>query len=233
MKALSVVLLLMASMAFVLMGCSDSLSPAVSPTNQAFSSPTTSTSLPKAGVEVIHSLRASANAYYTLWYGPDGTLWGTIPGPKQKGRFYNVETVQADAYSGGTVVGSLLYQFLGELPPGVEAFGFLGRVEGKVIKLAVEGTKAFVVVEVTKVNGFPPGAWFAQVFIDNGEGASSSDEVSEWFVTDAASVDPGYGSRDLWLSMGPNEFITWCTAQLQGTGVPVVFPIDHGNIQVR
>ncbi|MBP1648394.1 MAG: hypothetical protein H6Q30_1839 [Bacteroidetes bacterium] len=232
MKILSVALVLMASLAFVLLGCSDNSSPVVSPTDQVLSSPTSSTGLAKAGVEVIHSLRGSANAYYTLWYGPDGSVWGTIPGPKQKGRFYNVETVQADAYSSGTASGSFRYQFLGKLPPSVEG-GFFGKVEGKVIKLAVEGNKAFLVVEVTKWELWPLPAWFAQVFVDNGEGASSSDELSQWFVTDAPDVDPGYGSRDFWLTMDPDAFISWSTDQLEGTGVPVLFPIDHGNIQVR
>jgi hypothetical protein len=232
MKILSIGLLLMASMAFVLLGCSDNSSPVVSPTNQVLSSPTTLTGLPKAGVKVLSSLRGSANAYYTLWYGPDGTVWGTIPGPKQKGGFYNTETVQADAYSDGTASGSFHYQYLGKLPPGVEG-GFFGKIEGKVIKLAVEGNKAFVVVEVTKWDLWPLPAWFAQVFIDNGEGASSSDELSEWFVTDIPGVDPVHGSRDTWLAMGPDDFINWSTDQLQGTGVPVLFPIDHGNIQVR
>jgi hypothetical protein len=232
MKVLSVALLLMASMAFVLLGCSDNSSPVVSPTGQVLNSPNTSTGLAKAGVKAVNSLRGSANAYYTLWYGPDGAVWGTIPGPKQKGRFYNVETIQADVYSDGSSSGSFHYQFLGNLPPGVEG-GFFGKFEGKVLKLTVEGNKAFVVVEVTNWDLWTLPAWFAQVFIDNGEGASSSDEVSEWFVTDMESVDLGYGSRDLWLSMDPDDFINWSTLQLAGTGFPIVFPIDHGNIQVR
>jgi hypothetical protein len=226
MKTLSLALLLMASMAFVLLGCSDNSSPVVSPTDQVLSSPTASTGLAKAGVKAVNSLRGSANAYYILWYGPDGTLWGTIPGPKQKGGFYNVETIHADAYSDGTASGSFLYQYLGKLPPDVGG-GFFDKVEGKVIKLSVEGNKAFVVVEITNWKLWPLPAWFAQVFIDNGEGASSSDELSEWFVT------PEGGSPDLWLAMDPDAFISWSTDQLQGTDVPVLFPIDHGNIQVR
>ncbi len=226
MKILSFALLLMASLAFVPLGCSDKSSPIVSPTDQALSSPTTSTGLPKAGVKVVNTLRGSANAYYALWY-PDGTLWGTIPAPKQKDGFYTVETVQANAYSDGTASGSFHYQFLGNLPPEAEG-GFYDKIEGKVIKLAVEGNKALVVVEITKWKLWPLPAWFAQVFIDNGEGASSSDELSEWFAA------PDEGTRDFWLTMDPDQFILWTTDQLKEfPSVPPVFPIDHGNIQVR
>jgi hypothetical protein len=232
MRPLSFVFLLMASMAFVLLGCTDKSSPIVSPTDQALSSPTTSTGLPKAGAKVVNTLRGSANAYYINWYDPDGNILGTIPGAKQKGGFYNVETVQADAYSDGTASGSFLYQYLGKLPPGVEG-GIFGKIEGKVIKLVVKGSEAFVVVEVTKWGLYPLPVWFAQVFIDKGEGTSSTDEVSEWFITNEPVDDPGYGSRDLWLDMDPDAFILWATDQLEGTGVPIVFGIDHGNIQVH
>jgi hypothetical protein len=236
----------MAIVALVLFGCSDNSSPVVSPTGQELSSPTTSTGLAKCGAKVVNSLSGSADNRYSLWYGPDGSLWGTIPDPK--GKFYTVETFEADAYSDGRASGSFHYQFLGKLPPGLEDLGTLGRVEGKVIKLAVEGNRAFIVVEVTKSKGFPLPWWFAQVFIDNGKGAwsreevsecfgkkaSSRDEVSEWFITNAPSVDPGYGSRDLWLSMGPNDFIQWTKAQLAAfPDIPILFPIDHGNIRVR
>ena len=236
MKILSCALLLMASMAFVLLGCSDNSGPIVAPKDQVLSSPTSSTDLAKCGVKVINSLRGSANNWYALWYSPDGTeLWGTMPDPK--GRFYTVETFEADAYSNGTASGSFHYNFLGKLPKGVEAVGGWGKFEGKVIKLAVEGNKAFVVVEVKNWKSTSLPGWFAQVFIDNGKRASSRDEVSEWFTTQLRSIadDPTnyWGSRELWLGMGPKDFIEWTKGQLAEFPLPVLFSIDHGNIQVR
>ena len=226
----------MASLAFVLLGCSDRSAPIVAPTDPVVSSPVTMTGLPKCGVKVLNSLSGSADNYYRLWYGDDGTLWGTLPAPKQRGGFYTVETFHADANSDGTASGSFHYEFLGKLPPGV-AGGFFGKFDGKVIKLAVEGNKAFVVVEITKWDLWSLPAWFAQVFIDNGKGNWSRDKVSEWFTTFAPDVahDPqGIGSRDLWMTMGPNDFIKWTTDQLSAYPyAPVLFPIDNGNIQVR
>jgi hypothetical protein len=234
MKALSVASLLMAGLAFVLVACSDSSAPVAGPTDQALSSSTTSTDLAKCGVRVISSLRGSANNYYDLWYLPDGTLMGTVPDPK--GKFYTIETFEADAYSNGKASGSFHYQFLGKLPPGVSG-GFFGKFDGKVLRLVVEGNKAFVVVEIENWKSWALPAWFAQVFIDNGKRGWSRDKVSEWFTTnnpDVASDPLGYGSRDLWLTMGPDQFIQWTTAQLKDfPSVPPVFPIDHGNIQVR
>ena len=180
MKILACALLLVASLAFVLLGCSDKSFPVVAPTDQVLSSPTTSTGLPKCGVKVVNSLSGSANNYYALWYGDDGTLLGTMPDPK--GRFYTVETFNADAYSDGTASGSFHYEFLGKLPKGVEAVGYYGKFDGKVIKLAVDGNKALLVVEITKWKSWPLPQWFAQVFIDNGKRASSRDKVSEWFA---------------------------------------------------
>ena len=235
MKVLSRALLLMAILAFVLSGCSEKSAPIVGPADQVLGSPATSTGLSKCGSRVLYSLEGSANNYYDLWYGPDGSLWGTLPDPK--GKFYTVETFHADAYSDGTSSGSFRYDFLGKLPPGVDAAGFFGKFEGKVIKLAVQGDKALAVVEIAKWNSSSLPAWFAQVFIDDGNGFRSRDKVSEWFTTqfrDIAHDSLGIGSRELWLTMGPNAFIQWTRTQLAAfPSVPILFPIDRGNIEVH
>ena len=227
MKTVPLAILQLACLAFVLVGCSDRSSPIISSTEQAMSSATAPTGLTKGGVKVVHSLRGSAHAYNLLLVD-EGAI---IPGPKQKGGFYNVQSIQADEYSDGTVSGKILYQFLGKLSPEL-AVGLANKMEGKVIHFKVEGKKAFVVVEITKWLDFPDPApplpwWFAQAYIDNGEGAMTSDEASEWWMS------PSPADRDFWMAMGPQEFIDWQTPILLPTGWPVVYAIDHGNIQVR
>jgi hypothetical protein len=227
MKILTVGLLLMASLEFVLVGCTDKSSPVVSSTEQVMNPATAPAGLAKAGRKVVHSLNGSAHAY-NLFLIEEGAI---VPGPKQKGGFYNVQSIQADEYSDGSVSGKILYQFLGKLSPEL-AVGLANKMEGKVIHFKVEGKKAFVVVEITKWVDFPDPApplpwWFAQAYIDNGEGALTSDEASEWWMS------PLIADRDFWVGMGPQEFIDWQTPILLPTGWPVVYPIDHGNIQVH
>ncbi len=83
MKLLSCALLLMASLAFVLLGCSENSTPIASPTNQ-MAPPMPAAGLAKGGV--LHSVTGSANCYAII----DPATGFVFPGPKQKGGFYNV-----------------------------------------------------------------------------------------------------------------------------------------------
>jgi hypothetical protein len=72
MKILSCALLLMASLAFVLLGCLDNSSPIVVPTDQAVSTATSSSSLAKGGV--LHSVTGSGRISI-FQGGPYNELW--------------------------------------------------------------------------------------------------------------------------------------------------------------
>jgi hypothetical protein len=231
MKTLSLVLLLIASMAFIMMGCSDNSSPVVSSKNQAINTASSNMSLAKGGVQ--HSLTGSANTYNILASVP-GFGNCIIPGPKEKGGFYNVFTVNAIDQGNGTVSGRFVSQFQGKIPPGWES-GSCEKVEGRVIQLVVDetGTKAKVVCEVTTwtvAPNNPAPRWFVIAFVDMGEGGKSApDRESSWW----GSSDPA--DLALWLGQTPQEYIDWEWSILKDIfpDMGATIPIDHGNIQVR
>jgi hypothetical protein len=234
MKLLSCALLLVASMAFVLVGCSDNPNSFMTPSDQAISASSSPALLGKAGVTAVHTLRGSANTYNILLNMPELGGQVILPAPKEKGSFYNVVTIEATQFSDLTVSGKYLSQFQGEIPPELAAVagGMADKVEGKVIQLLMDetGTKAKVVVEVTNWKLYPLPAWVVQVFIDKGEGASSPrDEVSNWMWSTLES------DRDFFLSMTPQGYIDWTMTfiPLYFPDLPATLPIDHGNIQVR
>ena len=200
MKTLYAIVLL-GFLGLALIGCADNSSPIVSPTDKDVSLNSLG-SLEKG--RVLRSLTGSANTYNIMI---DHPVLGPciVPGPKQKGDFYNVQTIHAFEYSDGSFGGSLLSQFQGKIPKD-QKFMFTGKVEVKVIQLLVDetGTKAKVVCEITKWNGPQLPWWFIEVFIDNGEGKySPRDEMSSWWFSDQES------DRDFFLSLTPQEYIDW------------------------
>ena len=229
MKTLSLPLLLIASVAFVLLGCSDNSSQLVTPSDQTNLTASTSGTLAKA--EIRHSLTGSANSYNIVYVHPE---FGTciVPGPKAKGGFYNVQTINAIEHSDGSFSGSYLSQLQGKIPEEIAAQGgFFGTVHGKVIQFMVdEGGQAKVVVEITKWNG-PLPAWMVEVFIDKGEGRSPEmpDRMSSWWV------DFTPEARDFYLGLTPQQYIDWEWDILEHIfpwmGATVI--IDNGNIQLH
>jgi hypothetical protein len=223
MKLLSCALLLMASMAFVLLGCSDRSTPIATPTDQ-MAPPVSATGLAKGGV--LHAVTGSANCYAII----DPATGFIFPGPKQKGGFYNVVTVNAVDQGNGVYAGRFINQFQGKVPEEWN-WGFAARVEAKVKYLAVEGNMALVVAEITSMTipeGFPPGPWWvAQVFIDNGEGGpgGSPDETGALWAT------PDPAEAQTWMQWTPQEYLDW-TITIPGN-ISSKYPVDKGNIQVR
>jgi hypothetical protein len=228
MKILSYAHLLMICVAFVMMGCSENRSTPVAPADPSSPTLTSPVTLSKPGV--THSLTGSANSYNIVYNHPE---FGTciVPGPKEKGGFYNVQTINATVHSSGSVTGEYLSQFQGKLPSDVKPECFFATVHGKVIQLMVdEAGQAKVVVEITKWNG-PLPAWMVEVFIDNGEGKASGmpDRMSSWWW------DTTTEARDFYLSLTPQQYIDWEWSILEP-----LFPwmgatvrIDNGNIQVH
>lgn len=230
MRILPVALLLMASLALVLVGCSDSSAPLVSPTDQSVSLPGSSATLAKAGVR--HSVTGTANTYNITVWSDYFQGYCIIPGPKEKGGFYNVFTIHAIEHGDGTFSGSFISQFQGKVPRD-QATGTGAKVEGKVIQLMVDetGTMAKVVCELTRITGYPLPQWFVMVFVDKGEGNApeNRDCASSWWWSDKSE------DRDLWLAQTPQEYVDWEWNILKDLfpDMGATIPIDNGNIQVR
>jgi len=227
MKCISVALLLAAGLSIGLMGCSQDSNPLVTPTDQPRFS---ASAIPAQKIDCRHSLTGSAGSYNVIYVHPD---FGPciIPGPKQKGGFYNVQTINAIEHKNGSVTGQYVSQFHGKIPGDIGGGYFMGTVHGKVIQLMVdEAGQAKVVVEITAWDG-PLPAWMVEVFIDNGEGKDpgTPDRMSSWWW------DTTTESRDFYLSLTPQEYIDWEWGILEP-----LFPwmgatvgIDNGNIQVH
>ncbi len=224
MKILSCILLLVASSAFVLMGCSDRVSAPVYPTNDISVANLPTPALAKEGI--VHSVTGSANAYMIV----DPVTGWLLNGPKQKGGYYQVITVNAIDHGDGTFSGRVVSQFQGKWPK-EQTYGFYGKVEAKVIRLAVERNKALVVAEITNWIG-PPGWpeepwWMACVFIDNGEGGSAGSPD----VTGAVWATGTPDEQSLWLTQSPQNYLDWTMTFIAPYGP--TFPVDNGNIQVH
>lgn len=231
MKTMSFVFLLVASITFVFVlgGCTDNFVVPASSADEALMSPGSSTRLAKYGVK--HSVTGSAHTYNITQWNEYFQTYVIVPGPKEKGGFYNVFTVHAMEMDDGTFSGSFISQFQGKVPPD-QAFGFAAKVEGKVIQLMVDetGTMAKVVGEITKIDGYSLPLWFVIVFVDHGEGSApeNRDHVSSWWF----DSDPTL--RDLWLSQTPQEYVDWEWNILKDflPDLGATIPIDNGNIQV-
>jgi hypothetical protein len=209
------------------LGCSDNTTSIVTPTDQTNFSASTASTLAKSGVK--HSLTGSANSYNIIYVHPE---FGTciIPGPKQKGGFYNVQSINAIEHSDGSVTGQFLSQLQGKLPDGIQGTTF-NTVHGKVIQLMVdEKGQAKVVIEITKWDG-PLPAWLVEVFIDKGEGkgAGAPDRISNWWF------DTTEEARDFYLSLTPQAYIDWEWDIVEHIfpDMGATLPIDNGNIQVH
>jgi hypothetical protein len=211
MKTLSFVLLLIASMAFVLMGCSDNSSPVVSPTNQAINTPTSNMSLAKGGA-VVNS--AAGNGHIS-------DIYSGVP----KFSF----SFTANRYADGTSSGEV--QFLDHAG---------SKFHGTVIDLKVDGNNAKLcwtfsrglLVYSPEVIIQLEGMFGCTVVQDNGEGkkATGPDMMTGFVWTDGSDLPPPTTIADL-KGMSPNAFITW-VEQFTGGASPFM-PCDQGNVQVK
>jgi hypothetical protein len=225
MKSKIYVIIISALSVLFYISCSNNVPQPLAPAETTVSLPSAG-NLAKGGVG--HSLTGSANTYNIKYNHPDfGECY--VPGPKEKGGLYNVQSFHAIEHGDGQVTGSLISQMQWEKPKDRS-----DKLEAKVIQLMVDETetKAKIVCEITNDwYGMPLPAWFVEVFVDNGEGASSPrDEMSSWWF----SSDPA--DRDLWLSQTPQEYIDWSWAIIEPFNLPNMaptVPIDNGNIQVR
>jgi hypothetical protein len=224
MKIISFVLLLMASWAFVLVGCSDNSAPVVAPGEQALSAPTSFTHLVKEGV--LNSVTGSCQTYLVFIHDP--ALGDVLfNGPKSKESFYNTMTFSAIKHADGTYSGTFVSQYHGVAKD--ERTGFLAKVQGRVLHVAVQDNMGKIVFQIS--GGDYAGWWGVLAFKDLGEGGTSAppDMQSVWEFSDQPAT------VQVWESQTPQEFIDWTveTYQPYFPWFQGWFPIDNGDVQVH
>jgi hypothetical protein len=204
MKTLSLLLLLLASMGLVLMGCSEKSFPLGSPTEQAFSAPSSHVSLGKGGA-VVSS--ATGNGHVAEVYSF-----------VSKWSFSFTARRYADETSSGEV------QFQSHM-------GL--KFHGTVVDLKVVNNRAKLCwtylsgpwagqfgCAVVEDNG-------------EGKKATGPDMMTGFLFTDGIDIiqfgEPTIAGITSWT---PNEFIAWLEAYFTPPGTALM-PCDQGNVQVR
>jgi hypothetical protein len=211
MKTVSFALLLMASMAFVLGGCTDKSEPILAPTDQ-IESPTSEASLAKHGC-VVHS----AIAYTRTRVNEMGMT-------DKDGQAIAVVTLKAWGFQDGKCCGEFDWEQIGPIVP----YGFK-EVHGKIVQLIVVGNKAKFMFEITKGRMGDGTSLAGQigclVGIDNS--ARRHARLADYWSAVAIDIPQVMKDMGFW-EMSPDEFISAATA----AGFPSQ-PIDKGNILVR
>jgi hypothetical protein len=206
MKTLSCVLLLMASLAFVMLGCSDDLAPIAAPNEQALSTAASSNGLAKGG-PVVHS--ATGSAHTILGIGArGGASW-----------FFSFSALQyADGSFGGRVNISDHYnQAKGNFP---------------VVYLNVDNNKRALIVDY---GPFPPewggGYWYmAYVVEDNSVREKPDQHYWGLALPDIEEMQPYISQL---LSTTPEGFFAILAELGGGTQQENLLTVDMGNTQVR
>jgi hypothetical protein len=215
MKVVSYALLLMASMAFVLVGCSDNSAPVVAPSEQAVATITSPGPLAKMGAD-MHS--ATGNAHWR------------IIGSQYRVRF----SFSAIQHADGSITG--------EVRNNDEGPTF--KMHAKVWDLKVEGNQAKICFTFSKGSIYgPPGGPYTDisgwlvcvVVVDNGEGKSATGPDIVSLVEGGPpgyEYEPGVTVEDV-LAMGIDEFLTYILNYYQQPYSWFMPAIDQGSVQVR
>jgi len=225
-KTLSLALLLMASMAFVLLGCSDREDSVLSPPDAPSLSPAaelTATGLGKSG-PVLNSVSGNLHHFFGI---ADGT------GKRRWDCFSNV-SVSAKLDQDHIASGSIRSRYIGTPPE-----GYFPPFSGRIIQLMVEdnpgvGRMAKVMFEITEgAELFPPEYGPTPVgvvvVIDGGEGKKALPDCTVvWWAIDSPEVIEAIGL----YGMSPLEYAQLIQSMLPPE-VPLYSPVDNGNIQVR
>ncbi len=211
MKILHVAILLMASLAFVLIGCSDTPTSLSAGPAQGLSAPA---GFAKVGT-VTHTATGCARVR---------EFWGY----SYKTEFSFSATLTLQGISSGEVV--LTDQ------SSLKSGGEILKFRGEIFSLQVEGNRAKL--NWTYASGPWTGMYGCTVVEDNGEGANSRpDKASVYLWTDGS--DLGRYTISQVIAMSPNEYIDWLEdyvfVVLMGmpAGTPALEPTDHGNVQVQ
>jgi hypothetical protein len=207
MKLLSCAFLLMASMAFVLVGCSDTATPLVSP-NDAVASATPPSSLAKSAVV------ASASGNAQLYLDLDG--YPTT----ERSDVLRVYTFNAREHADGSYSGEIT-----TLGAPYKQWDFKARVT----QLKVQGTKAKMIIRPYKGGGLAAGIedyYICHLVVDNGEGSKAGlpDMGTVWW-----SFEPS--ELQFFLDLSPDGFLGFLA--LQQFPFDYLVPNVVGNVQVR
>jgi len=224
MKTLFLALLLMASLAFVQLGCSEKSAPLVGPNEQNIATSSSPAGLAKEGV--VNSVTGSCQTYLVFIHDP---VLGDVlfNGPKSKESFYNTMTFSAIKHNDGTYSGTFVSQYHGVSKD--QHTGFLAKVQGRIVHVSVQDNMGKIVFQISE--GDYAGWWGVLAFKDLGEGGKSAppDMQSVWEFSDKPA------DLQFWESQTPQEFIDWSVETYQ----PYLpwfqgwFPMDNGNVQVR
>jgi hypothetical protein len=211
MKTLFAIVLL-AFLAFVILGCSDISNPLVTPFDKAGA-----ISLDK-GDGILHSVTGSAH-------------WRSVPITGETNSRISFTAIQ---HKDGTITGELVAKDKGIMNGKAKVYGL--EVNGNMAKLAFHYTNGNFgemynpPVDISDIYG-----WL--VVIDNGEGANASgpDLVSLTVFTNGSDILPlTIAELD---PMGPEEYLSIMGDYLlQYYGIPndaFLSPYDNGSIQVR
>jgi len=228
MKALSCTLLLMAGLAFVLVGCTDNSASVVSPGDQTLSG---TADLPAAGLgkvgAEVHSVSGNLHKFIRFTNGATKKKWDC----------FSKITLNARLGQDGTVSGSISCQYVGTPPE-----GYFPPLSGRVIQLKVEespgfGMMAKVMWETTKgAELFPPELGFGpapigcMVMVDRGEGKKDTPDCGATICAidnEVVMTDMGF------YPMSPSEFVDTTEPWAEFFGLPLYTPVDNGNLQVR
>jgi hypothetical protein len=204
MKVLSLIMLFVASMAFVLVGCNDNSSPLLAPTEKALSNATTPSALAKGG-PVVHSASGNCGIFFE---GKNVTFAFT-----------------ANKYADGSCSGEYQIYTHSQDPA-------WGKWHGKVVSLEIHDGNKAVIGGVETHSGFP-GYFDTFVVIDNGEGKNATPDMwtSTVYWSETQSDPPVWSlPPDQVYNKIIEEQLSMGYVVTVGD---FLIPIQHGNIQVR
>jgi hypothetical protein len=204
MKTLWFVLLLIACMAFLLMGCSDKSALITGPTDQATTEQNAAGALAKAG-PVVHSATGSGH-----------TITGTGSAGHATWFFAFSAHQYADGSFGGRVnINDHSFQVKGNFP---------------VVYMNVDGNRALIVDYGTLPIEYGGGTWYmAYVVVDNGEGRNAPPDQHSWGLM----LQEGDPAVSRLLSTTPDGFFDLIADFGLGTEEEWILTLDMGNTQVR
>jgi hypothetical protein len=208
MKIFSCTLLLMASLAFVLVGCSDKSSTLVTPSDQTIAASSSPASLSKG------ALVASASGNAQLYLDLDGNATA------ERSDVLRVYTFSAREYADGSYSGEIT-----TLGAPYKQWDF----KATVTQLKVQGNKAKMIIRPYKAGGLAAGIedyYICHLVIDNGEGSKAEfpDMSTIWW-----SFEPS--ELPYFMGLSPDGFLGFLGQQQ--LGFDYLIPNVVGNVQVR
>jgi hypothetical protein len=209
MKLLSCALLLTASMAFVLAGCSENSVSPVSAGEQTVATPVAPTGLMKKG-PVVASVTGNGAVRYDYW----------VDGKQVFGSF----AVSARKYADGSCEGE--YQIIDHVVPWKSTNWW----HGKVLSLEIVGNMALVGGQEIKFPGNGDEIylnWYDSfVLVDNGKGGTATSPDLRSIVYTEPPSNYLHMKNDVW-TMTPENFLAF----VESMGY-APFTVSLGNIQV-